>query len=106
MTKTLTLLCWLSFCFGFAQKAKPTKPILQRQEPEFVGGVSALATFIMRNYHYPERMLKANVSGGTDVKFRVTERGTVDSIRILKSPGFGADEEAIRLIKLTSGKWK
>jgi hypothetical protein len=98
LRKTITLLCWLSVFFAFAQKTK--------QQPEFIGGVAKFMTFIAQNYRYPEQMIKANVSGRTVVKFRITERGMVDIIQIIKSPGFGTNEEIIRVLKLTSEKWK
>ncbi len=98
MRKTVILLFWLSVSFTFAQKAK--------QPPEFMGGVNKFMSFIVQNYRYPEQMIRANVSGQTVVKFTITERGIVDSIQIMKSPGFGTNEEIIRVLKLTSGKWK
>ncbi len=98
MIKTIALLCWLSFSFALTQKAK--------QQPEFIGGATKFMLFISQNYRYPEQMIRANVSGRTVVKFRITERGMVDSIQIMKSPGFGTNEEIIRVLKLTSGKWK
>ncbi len=54
--------------------------------------------FIVKHYQYPN-------AGETSVRFRVTARGTVNSVRVLKTQGAGADKELIRVIKLTSGKW-
>ena len=71
-----------------------------------MGDVGKLEIFIGQNYKYPRQQLKASAFGKIIVKFRVTERGSVDSIHVVKSPGFGADEEIIQVIKLTSGKWK
>ncbi|UFH52197.1 energy transducer TonB [Spirosoma sp. KNUC1025] len=61
--------------------------------------------FIAQNYHHPRPPENAPVSGTFKLRFRITKRGTVDRIRVEKSPGFGADEEMIRVVKLTSGKW-
>jgi outer membrane biosynthesis protein TonB len=32
--------------------------------------------------------------------------GTVCDLKVLKSVGFGCDEETLRVIQLSSGKWK
>ena len=71
-----------------------------------MGGESKLGVFIAQNYKYPMQKLRANAFGKIVVKFKVTERRAIESIYVVKSPGFGADEEIIRVIKLTSGKWK
>jgi len=36
----------------------------------------------------------------------VDENGNVSDVKVLRGIGGGCDEEAIRIVKLTNGKWK
>jgi TonB family protein len=69
------------------------------QSAEFPGGPGAFGQFLQRNLRYPSAALRANVGGKVYVQFIVNKDGTIQDIQILKSVGFGCDEEAIRLIK-------
>lgn len=103
MARLFLLFCWLSMPCAFAQTGEPatTNPVPVQQFPEFKGGNNAFLAFIVKNYSYPN----ANV-GETSVRFRVTAKGTIGQVKVLKSQSPGADKELIRVIKLTSGKWK
>jgi TonB family protein len=69
------------------------------QNAEFPGGPRAFSQFIQRNLRYPSAAVRANVGGKVYVQFVVNKDGTIQDIKVLKSVGFGCDEEAIRLIK-------
>jgi periplasmic protein TonB len=73
------------------------------QLAEFQGGMGAFGKFLMKNLKYPEAAQKANVSGKVYMEFIVETNGTISNFNI-KSVGFGVDEEAIRVLKL-SPKW-
>ena len=73
------------------------------QNAEFVGGMNALSKFFQENLKYPEAAQKANQSGKVFTQFIVNIDGTISDVTILKSVGFGCDEEAMRVIKLA--KW-
>ncbi|GAB3507703.1 hypothetical protein GCM10027341_42670 [Spirosoma knui] len=75
------------------------------QQPEFPGGMSELGKFIMQNLRYPRKAQKAQVEGRVFVRFIVTKDGDVKDVNILKGIGFGADEEAIRVVSLMP-RWK
>lgn len=73
-------------------------------QPEFPGGLKAFSDFIVANFYAPPiadgpKTVKAYVS------FVVEKDGSVTSIKVLKDPGYGIGNEAIRVLKL-SPKWK
>jgi len=74
--------------------------------PEFTGGQKAKDAFFAANLHYPETASENGISGTVYVSFLVDEKGNVSNVKVLRGIGGGCDEEAIRIIKLTSGKWK
>ncbi len=74
------------------------------QLAEFQGGMGALGKFLQKNLKYPEAAQRANVSGKIYMEFIVETDGTISKYEIIKSVGFGVDEEAIRVLKL-SPKW-
>lgn len=73
------------------------------ENAEFVGGMNALSKFFQENIKYPEAAQKANQSGKVFTQFIVNTDGSISDVTILKSVGFGCDEEAMRVIKLA--KW-
>ncbi|WP_018617829.1 M56 family metallopeptidase [Spirosoma luteum] len=75
------------------------------QQPEFQGGMAALGPYLQRNLKYPAAAQKANVQGRVFVNFIVSKTGEVSDVRILKGIGFGADEEAIRVVQ-SMPRWK
>lgn len=68
------------------------------EQPEFLGGNKKLGEFLGQNLKYPAAAEKANVSGKVFVSFIVTKSGDVADVKILKGIGFGADEEATRVV--------
>jgi protein TonB len=69
------------------------------QQAEFPGGNKAFGAFLQKNLRYPSAAQRANVGGKVYVQFVVNTDGTIQDVQILKSVGFGCDEEAIRVIK-------
>jgi TonB family protein len=69
------------------------------QQAEFPGGPRALKVFLKENLRYPSAAQKANAGGKVYVQFVVNRDGSIQDVQILKSLGFGCDEEAMRLIK-------
>jgi TonB family protein len=72
---------------------------------EFTTGMSGFGSHLQSNLRYPSAAQKANVSGTVYVQFVVCTDGTLCDYKILKSVGFGCDEESVRVLKLSSGKW-
>lgn len=67
--------------------------------PEFPGGEKAILQYLKSNLKYPEEAINHNISGKVIVQFTVNTDGSLSDIRVIKSLGFGCDEEVIRLIK-------
>ncbi len=73
----------------------------------FPGGDEGLQRFIAENITYPPMALENDMQGTVNVMFVVTKTGKVKDIAILGSKkGFGLEEEAMRVIRKTSGQWK
>lgn len=72
----------------------------------FKGGESAMLKFISDNIKYPALAKENNIEGKVLMQFIVTKEGAVRDVRVIGNKlGSGLDEEAIRVIKLTSGLW-
>jgi TonB family protein len=74
------------------------------QQAEFVGGITEFGKFIAKNLKYPAPAQRANVSGKVYIQFVVNKDGSTQNFEVLKSVGFGCDEEALRLLKSVM-KW-
>ncbi len=70
--------------------------------PHLDGGKELLKKFIRKNLRYPKEALENNIEGDVIVRFKVTGKGEVTSPEIIKSIGYGCDEEAIRLVMMLS----
>ncbi|RCR66940.1 TonB family protein [Larkinella punicea] len=73
--------------------------------PEFQGGLTALAKFLITNIQYPAEASRAGIQGRVTVSFVVDTEGNVDDVTVLRGIGHGTHEEAVRVVKATSGKW-
>ncbi len=74
-------------------------------KPEYKGGDNDLKAFFKKNLIFPESLKKAGIKGFVFVQFIVDKYGNVKEIKVIKGLHPDADREAIRLIKLTNGKW-
>ena len=75
------------------------------QVPEFPGGLQAFGIFLAKNIKYPESMRKNSVQGRVIVSFIVEKDGSLTDVKVVRGIGYGADEEAVRVIKM-SPNWK
>lgn len=88
-------------------KTYNNEPVFEiaEQSPEFPGGSKKLMKYIKSNLKYPKAARAAKIEGKVHVVFLVTKTGDITFVQVAKGIGYGADEEAIRII--TSGpKWK
>ncbi len=74
-------------------------------QPAFKGGQNALMDFLRTQIVYPEYSSKNCISGTIDVAFRLDHQGKVTSANVQQGLGIDLDDEALRVIKLTSGHW-
>ena len=71
----------------------------------FKGGQAALYTFLSQKIVYPEYSKQNCISGIIKVGFVVDGNGKVINPRVIQGLGIDLDDEALRVVKLTSGKW-
>ena len=73
--------------------------------PEFKGGSKRLNDFVSQSLIYPEYSKQNCLQGTVQVSFRLTKSGKIFSSRIQKGFGLDLDDEALRIVRLTSGRW-
>jgi TonB family protein len=66
-------------------------------EPE--GGIKAYDQYMEDNLRYPQQALDNNVKGRVVVEFNVGIDGVLNNFVIMKSLGYGCDDEVLRLVK-------
>ncbi len=81
---------------------------LVEQNAEYNGGTAALLKFISSTIVYPEYAKDNEIQGRVFLQFIVRTDGSLTDIKVARSVSGGKmlDDEAIRVVKLTSGKWK
>ena len=116
-TKTL-LICATIFCITASVQAQatntkkePVKTTEQvsdeaiynsvEQKPEFPGGMQKFYEYVGNNYKTP-RTFKG--SGKVIAQFVVEKDGSLSNVKIVKNPGLGTAEEAVRVLE-KSPKW-
>jgi protein TonB len=73
--------------------------------PKFIGGETAMMTYMQRSMIYPPIAKQEGISGTVYVKFIIDKNGDVTGVSVLKGIGYGCDEEAMRVIRAMP-KWK
>ena len=73
-------------------------------KPEFPGGNEKLFSFISRNFKYTDEMIENELKGRIMVSFIVERDGSLTDIKVVRGLGFGAEKEALRVLKLMP-KW-
>lgn len=63
------------------------------------GGLDAYGRYLEENQRVPDAARTARISGKVTVGFEVTANGTLSGFRVLKSLGYGCDEEVLRLVR-------
>jgi protein TonB len=73
--------------------------------PEPFGGAAAWSKFLQKNLRYPSEASDKDMGGRVMVSFVVEKDGQLSSIMVDKGAGYGMDEEAVRVLKLSKA-WK
>jgi protein TonB len=68
--------------------------------PKYAGGNKAFREFIAEQLRYPDAALEDRIEGSVVVEYDILDNGSVSNPRVLKSLGYGCDEEALRVIGL------
>ena len=75
---------------------------VMEQMPQYPGGETELLKFIAKNIKYPESAILNKIQGKVLVRFRITEKGNIDKIEVVRSLYPACDQEAIRIVKSLS----
>lgn len=110
--KIIGIIFLLSSLLGFSQHSNEKNKIYDIDTvysfaelmPEFIGGTNDLNQ-IKSELKLPLYAKQKQIYGKVDVSITVDTNGNVVDSKILKGLGYGCDEEALRVINLTSGKW-
>jgi len=76
---------------------------VKAQQPVLTGGMDS---FISQNIIYPAYSYQNCVQGIIRISFKLNKQGEVYSSKVSSGPGIDLDQEALRLIRMSSGKWK
>lgn len=71
--------------------------------PEFPGGMKNFYTYVGNNFEKPEIDGMSNLK--VYVSFVIEKDGSMSNIKVLRDPGFGLGQEAIRVLKSLKTKW-
>lgn len=78
----------------------------QSDQPQFKGGKDNLHAFIRNNLIYPEYSKSNCLQGTINVSFKLNKAGRIYDSEIQKGFGIDLDLEALRIVRLSSGRWK
>ncbi|WP_316769525.1 energy transducer TonB [Pedobacter frigiditerrae] len=73
--------------------------------PKYPGGLAKLYKFLGENIKYPTEAKENKIQGKVLASFTVQKDGSLADIKVMRKLGFGTDEEAVRVLKL-SPKWE
>lgn len=87
-------------------KSAGDRPTLAPEKcAEFQGGQSELIRFIAANIKYPKDVEATDKPVRVIVQFTVKTDGSIEDTKVLRGQGDAYDAEALRVVKLMSGKW-
>ncbi len=73
--------------------------------PSYQGGEEALYEFINQHINYPKEALEQKKQGTVQVRAVIDEAGFVSGVKVVRGVSASLDNEAVRVIDSTSGKW-
>ncbi len=78
----------------------------KEEMPKYVDGQEAFSNFLSDNLVFPTSLYEAEICGSVWVSFVVTKDGTISNVKATRCAQHPLlEREAIRVIKLTQGKW-
>jgi len=72
--------------------------------PEYPGGMPAFYKYLSGAIKYPPMAQENNVQGKVSLSFVVERDGSLTDIQVIRGPGSGTNEEAVRVLK-ASKRW-
>lgn len=76
--------------------------LMVKAQPQMKEGLEA---FVRSNTIYPPYSLHNCIQGSVNISFKLNQKGEVYHSEVRSGLGIDLDDEALRLIRLTSGKW-
>lgn len=97
---SISLLIMIPY-FLLAQDAgnKEVMSLSAKEKAQYPGGEKELEKYLSLNLRYPNKALENRITGEVVVCFMLDEKGIISDVRVLKSLGYGCDEEAIRVVE-------
>ncbi|MFN5170098.1 MAG: TonB family protein [Cyclobacteriaceae bacterium] len=86
--------------YGFDELGMAKAPEYVTTLPEPEGGRKAYQKYLESNLQYPQQALDQKIEGRVTIQFTVTFDGQLNDFNVIRSLGYGCDEEVIRLIRL------
>lgn len=90
--------------YGSIQKTSEEEKVPTFEFAVPAGGRTAYRQYLEKNLRYPEQALENNIEGRVTIQFTIDANGKIGEFNVLKSLGYGCDEEVVRLIK-KGPKW-
>lgn len=75
------------------------------QQPEFPDGMAAMYAFLKKHLDFPQLAIDMGISGTVYVQFVVTKEGLIQNATVVRGPGGGLNQEALRVVNLMPA-WK
>jgi TonB family protein len=75
------------------------------QDAEYIGGASALYSYIGRNINYPQSAIEEQIQGKVFISFIIETDGSISNVKIDKGIVTELNNEAIRIVK-SMPRWK
>jgi TonB family protein len=91
---------------SYGYDGKDTVEVEYFIDPKFLDNNDKLQVFISENLVYPREAYLNEIQGVVIVRFSILEDGSVSNVHVKKSVNKYLDEAAMKVIKLTNGKWK
>jgi TonB family protein len=79
--------------------------IASKAQITFKGGNDALIQYLGSHIIYPEYSRQNCIAATIQVSFRLDTKGNVNNVSVQKGLGIDLDDEAVRVVKTTSGHW-
>ena len=79
---------------------------LASAQVQFKSGPSGFASFLKNNTIYPQFSKQNCIQGTVNVSFKLDQSGKVYSSKITRGIISDLDDEALRLVRMSSGKWQ
>ena len=72
--------------------------------PNYPGGIEKFYEYLGKNIKYPPMAAENNIQGNVFVSFTVEKDGSITDAKVDRKLGYGTDEEALRVLRL-SKRW-